>query len=214
MKLFVLDVVTKTQTPLTPEWGYYLSPAWSPDGKHVAFSSFSRFDEQGNPTRLSVHVVGADGGNPVDLTASLPEDVFSVFHRWSNDGGSVIFSASNQAQDSMQVHEASLDGSLTELTRPIRASILDWWNGTALTVDLQETAFIWHRLAGINPYFDTLPVRERSIQVFIRAFKGGGLIPGSAMFPRGVASVPGKRRRQDGSGIARPASVCRRRLHG
>lgn len=183
MKLYILDVETKAQTPLTSDWGLYRSPAWSPDGKHVAFSSFSRFNEQGEPTRLSVHVVGADGSDPVDLTASLPDNVFAIFHRWSNDGGSVIFSASNQAQDSMQVYEARLDGSLTELSQPIRASVIDWWNGTALAVDMKETAFIWRRPDGTNPILAPCPPESYPSKYVSARSQAGVLFLGAQCSP-------------------------------
>lgn len=184
MKLYVLDVETKAQTSLTSDWGLYRSPVWSPDGEHVAFSSFSHFDEQGNnPKRLSLHVVGADGSNPVDLTASLPDNVFAIFHRWSDDGGSVIFSASNQAQDSMRVYEARLGGSLTELSRYVRASILDWWNNTALAVDLQETAFIWLRPDGTNPILQPCPPEIYPSKYVSARSKAGRLFLGAQCSP-------------------------------
>ena len=183
MKLYVLDVATKAQTPLTANWGIYQSPAWSPDGEHVAFTSFSRFNEQGEPTRMSVHVVGADGSDPVDLTASLPDNLFSFFNRWFNDGGSVIFSASNQAQDSMRVYEARLDGSLTELSRYVRAGILDWWDGTALAVDLRETAFQWLRPDGTSSSLKVCPPESDPSRYSSARSKAGGLFLGAQCSP-------------------------------
>jgi Tol biopolymer transport system component len=132
---------------------------------------------------MSVQVAGAYGNNLIDLTESLPDNVFSVFDRWSSDGESVIFSASNQAQDSMQVYEARLDGSLTELSQPIRAGILDWWNGTALTVYLEESAFKWIRPDGTNPTLtpcppESIPSRYASVRS-----KAGGLFLGAQCSP-------------------------------
>lgn len=148
MKLYVLDVATKTQTPLTSNWGFYQSPAWSPDGKHIAFSSFSGFDEQGNPTRLSVHVVGADGSNPVDLTASLPDDEFAYFRYWSRDGQSVVFTTYQISRKTYKVYEARLDGALIEHTDAGKTHLLDWWEGTALTLGDNRSTLTWLREDG------------------------------------------------------------------
>jgi TolB protein len=156
MKFYVLDVETKIQMPLTSEWGLYQSPAWSPDGEHIAFSSFSRFNEQGEPTRLSLHVVGADGSNPVELTGSLL-DTFSIFLDWSSNGQAVVFYSYRQSDESAQVYEARLDGSLTELSQPIRANILDWWKGTALTGTPGETAVKWLRPDGTSSSLEVCP---------------------------------------------------------
>ena len=150
MKLYVLDVETETQTPLTSEWGFFQSPVWSPDGEHVAFSSFSRFNEQGEPTRMSIQMVGADGNDLVDLTESLPDGTFSSLINWSRDGQSVFLSTYERSNDTYKIYEAKLDGSLTELSQPTRASVLDWWNGTTLAVDLQENAFRWLRPDGTS----------------------------------------------------------------
>lgn len=162
MKIYVLDVATKTQTPLTSEWGLYQSPVWSPDGKHIAYSSFSGSDEQGDPTRLSVHIVGADGSGPVELTDSLP-DTISIFIDWSSGGQTVVFYSYRQSDESAQVYEARLDGSLTELSEPIRANILDWWNGTALTKTLGDATAKWLRPDGTSSSLEICPQASDTI---------------------------------------------------
>jgi TolB protein len=178
MKLYVLNVGTRTQTPLTSEWGHYQSPAWSPDGKHIAFSTFSRFDEQGEPTRLSVHVVGADGSNPVDLTGSLPDGTFSIFLDWFSDGQAVLFNTYKQSDESAQVYEARLDGSLTELSRPIRANILDWWKGTALTGTPGETTVKWLRPDGTSSSLEVCPQASDTMRGASTRSKAGVLFFG------------------------------------
>ena len=162
MKLYVLDVETKTQSPLTSEWGLFQSPAWSPDGMHVAFTSFSRFNEQGEPTRFSVHVVGADGNNLVDLTASLPEDEYSFFSYWSRDGQSVFFFTYKRSNETAQVYEARLDGTLTELTQPIRADLLDWWDGTAVTMGSEGSTLNWLRSDGTSSSLEICPNKNQA----------------------------------------------------
>ncbi len=60
-----------------PMDGYH--PAWSPDGKQIAFD---------NGTRL--YVVPADGGIP---RAVLPDDGNGIQARWSPDGQSLLFTS-------------------------------------------------------------------------------------------------------------------------
>ncbi len=178
MRLYVLDVETKTQTPLTSEWGIYQSPAWSPDGEHIAFSSFTYLDEQGEPTRLSVHVVGADGSNSVDLTASLGDDVFSYFHRWSGDGQTVLFSVFRSSDESSQVYKAGLDGSLVELSQPSQAILRDWWNGTALTSNFEEQELRWLRSDGSSSSLEGCPQAGNNFKVASTRSKAGILFLG------------------------------------
>lgn len=154
MKLYVLDVKTRVQTPLTNEWGFYQSPAWSPDGKYVAFSSFSRFNAQGEPTRLSIHVVGADGSNPVDLTASLPDNEFAYLRYWSRDGQSVVFTTYQISRKTFKAYEARLDGALIEHSDAGKTRLLDWWEGTALTLGDNRSTLTWLREDGTQSTLD------------------------------------------------------------
>jgi Tol biopolymer transport system component/DNA-binding winged helix-turn-helix (wHTH) protein len=64
-----------------PPMHVYL-PRWSPDGKQIAFAAHV----PGNPTRI--HMVGADGGRPIELTA---EDHYETDPNWSPDQSSLVF---------------------------------------------------------------------------------------------------------------------------
>ncbi len=138
-KLYVLDVETKTQTPLTNEWGLYRSPAWSPDGMHVAFTSIM-VNEQNTPDQRSIQVADTDGNNLVDLTESLPGYLSPVFRYWSSDGQSIIFFAHDEWD---HVYEARLDGSTIEYTNGRVRKLLDYWNGILLLQESVRPVLTW-----------------------------------------------------------------------
>jgi Tol biopolymer transport system component len=57
-------------------------PRWSPDGKQIAFAAAV----PGKPSRI--HVVGADGGRPMQLTA---DNHYETDPNWSPDQKSLVF---------------------------------------------------------------------------------------------------------------------------
>ena len=74
-------------------------PAWSPDGRHIAYVVF----EVG---RNEVYVMDADGGNKVRLT--LPGETADKHHpSWSPDGTQVVFASSRYAPRLYLLHPAS-----------------------------------------------------------------------------------------------------------
>lgn len=93
------------------------TPAWSPDGKHVAY-------QQGSEPKLSAYnlgklaIVPADGGEPRILTAALDRAVSGA--RWSPDGSTIVV----QLQDDRAVHLARVrvaDGTVTRVVDGRRA---------------------------------------------------------------------------------------------
>lgn len=127
--LYVMDVDGRNKTPLVSEpSNYYSFPSWSPDGQRIAFI-------EGDPTNTAtphLHIVNADGSQPMDVGQYLPENE-SLWaynnYSWSPDGQSIFFIA--EGQDQWIVYEFSLsDRQMTEHTRSSEP-IGDWWRGTA-----------------------------------------------------------------------------------
>jgi len=66
-------------------------PAWSPDGKKIAFSS----EREGH---VEIYVMDPDGSNPQRLTRTLTGGKDSAGPNWSPDGKRIVF-ASNRDRD-------------------------------------------------------------------------------------------------------------------
>jgi Tol biopolymer transport system component len=74
-------------------------PAWSPDGRHIAFQS----DRDGNQ---EIYVMEADGSNPRNLTNHESNDFGPA---WSPDGRTIAFDSDRDGDRELYVMEA--DGS-------------------------------------------------------------------------------------------------------
>jgi dipeptidyl aminopeptidase/acylaminoacyl peptidase len=85
-------------------------PAWSPDGKQIAYV-------QGGPLKLLYYagkklaVIPAEGGTPKILAPSLDRDVSNV--TWSADGKSILF----QVEDDRTQYLASISPGVGSITR-------------------------------------------------------------------------------------------------
>ena len=71
---------------LTNNIDWNLRPVWSPDSRHIAFTSY----REGNG---DIYVIGSDGSNPGNLTTNHQES--ATFPRWSPDGRHITFQSSD-----------------------------------------------------------------------------------------------------------------------
>ena len=88
-----------------------MNPAWSPDGKKIAFDS----DRDGN---WEIYVMNADGSNPINLTNNNGVDWYST---WSPDGRKIAFSSNRDGN--FQIFVMNADGS-----NPIRLTKNKAWD--------------------------------------------------------------------------------------
>jgi eukaryotic-like serine/threonine-protein kinase len=79
-QIWILDLVHSSQRRLTFVQGGVWSPAWSPDGRYLAFSAF-----QGDGLYVE------DLGNSGDPTAVFQPDGSGAVNQWSPDGRFLIF---------------------------------------------------------------------------------------------------------------------------
>ena len=88
-----------------------LAPAWSPDGRHLAFVS----DRDGGEPE--VYRMRADGRAQVRLTRTAPH-VTDHTPSWSPGGGFLVFSSDRVSYDNVEVFRMRSDGTaVTRLTR-------------------------------------------------------------------------------------------------
>jgi len=82
-QIVAIDADGQNMVQLTDNDGGNYDPVWSPDGRRIAFFSFSNQDGD-----LEIFVMDADGGNQTQLTFNDNEDQEPV---WSPDGRRIAF---------------------------------------------------------------------------------------------------------------------------
>jgi len=99
--LYVFDVGTRVRTRVTSGASVDMAPAWSADGKHIAFSS-SR--SRTRPFKRNIFVIDADGTHERQLTDGDDADVMPA---WSPDGRSIAFVRSGFSGTNLFVVDAA-----------------------------------------------------------------------------------------------------------
>ena len=97
-EIYVMDADGENETRLTEHPAKDASPAWSPDGTSIAFSS----DRAGSD---DIYVMDASGGEPVQLTDSPESDGFPS---WSPDGSMIAFVS--QRDGDREIYIMAADG--------------------------------------------------------------------------------------------------------
>jgi Tol biopolymer transport system component len=98
----VIDAAGGTPKMLTSDTGYAINPAWSADGRSIAFSA-------PNPTERTdwdIWIMGADGSDPRD---AIDATTFDWSPHWSPDGRHLVMTGGSRSN--WDVYIASTDGS-------------------------------------------------------------------------------------------------------
>lgn len=122
------------------------APAWSSDGKKIAFSS----DRRGN---FDIFVMNADGSEPIQLTYDLADDILP---EWSLDNSKIAFTSKRDEDYEIYVLDVH-DRSETRLTYSFKQDCYPSWSP-----DGKRIAFT--------------SMRDGDLEIYLMDYKGENLI--------------------------------------
>lgn len=116
-EIYVMNPDGSGQTRLTRNDAGDMGPAWSPDGRRIAFAS----SREGG---MDIYLMNADGTEQTRLTNLTAQGLGATFPAWSPDGKQIAFASALQPD----VYVINVDGTdLRNLTRnPGNDADLDW----------------------------------------------------------------------------------------
>ena len=140
--LYVYDIVTGAEIPVSVRGGYDTDPVWSPDGSKLAWISMERDGYEADRQRLMVADIitatpeeegqnqGIEIGSIKELTSSYKYDVEGLF--WTPDSRSIIFPSTIDALTALCKVDVG-SGEISRLTPG------NWWFGFGTPFHFSET---------------------------------------------------------------------------
>jgi TolB protein len=133
-EIYVVNTDGSNLKRLTTNKGEDLTPSWSPDGTKILF--MSDMLGPGDPGKLYISVMNADGSNPHPLTKSK-----GMGPSWSPDGSQIAFVTGKNSISYLNVMKA--DGTHAQIikTNPVAEIASVTWSpdGTQITFISQKT---------------------------------------------------------------------------
>ena len=131
------------------------SPAWSPDGRQIAFSS-TRDRKDVDDENVEIYVMNADGTNPINLTNHPAEDRAAD---WSPDGLQIVFTSDRDRNDdgtkNVEIYVMNADGTnpINITNHPARDSSSSWGSVRPLRVSSKgRLVTLWGQVKHSNTY--------------------------------------------------------------
>ena len=131
------------------------SPAWSPDGRQITFSS-NRDRKDADDENVEIYVMNADGTNPINLTNHPAKDSSPD---WSPDGLQIVFTSDrdrkNDGTKNVEIYVMNADGThpINLTNHPARDGSPSWGSVRPLGVSSNgRLVTLWGKVKHSNTY--------------------------------------------------------------